>query len=284
MGQDVFDPVMFDTLTAVEKKEVIHAFMFLKEKHLGDGSFEKWKARLVAGADYICDRLVRETFAPTANYISVMSVISLAAIEKLKLQTYDVKGAYLIPKVKEYDPPIFLRLDRDMTSRFVERYPNLAQWVDAKGTIVMRLKKYLYGLPQAARHWNVHLRETLIGKGFKQCYLDPCVFQRGKGANRIRVVVYVDDLLVSGTEQVLDIFDKEFHNAYECTGHKGDSISYLGLHIVRRENGDYVVSSPNTRDELLLKFVADIIKRKVTTPSTSEQLKVGDRAELPKTA
>ena len=91
MGQDVFDPVRFDTLTAIEKKEVIHAFMFLKEKHLGDGSFEKWKARLVAGADYICDRLMGETFAPTANNISVMYVISLAATKQLKLRTYDDK-------------------------------------------------------------------------------------------------------------------------------------------------------------------------------------------------
>jgi len=179
MGQEVFEPVLYNSLTPEEKKDIIHAFMFLKEKHRGDGSFEKWKARLVAGADYINDRLVGETFAPTANYISVMSTISLAAIEKLSLRTYDVKGAYLIPKVNNDELPIFIRLDRDMTTRFVEKYPHLSEYVDAKGSIVMRLKKYLYGLHQAARHWNVHLRETLLSKGFKQCPVDPCVFQRG---------------------------------------------------------------------------------------------------------
>jgi len=254
MGQDVLDPVHYNSLTAEQKKEVIHAFMFLKEKHLGDGSFEKWKDRLVAGADYISDRLVGETFAPTANYISVMTTIALAAIEKLKLRTYDVKGAYLIPEVNKDDPPIYIRLDRDMTTRFVDRYPHLAELVDAKGSIVMRLKKYLYRSSQAARHWNIHLRDTLISKGFRQCDGDPCVFQRGVGRNRIRLVVYVDDLLVSGNEQALDQFDREFHRSYECTGHKGDSISYLGLHIIRKENGDYIVSAPNTRDELISKF------------------------------
>jgi hypothetical protein len=277
MSQDVFEPVMYKDLTSIQRKEIIMAFMFLKEKHLANGVFDKWKGRLVAGADYISDRLVGETFAPTANYISVMATIAMSAIEKTRLRTYDVKGAYLIPKVKEGDPPIFVKLDRDMTSRFVTRYPRLAKFVDSQGCIIMKLKKYLYGLPQAARHWNIHLRDTLLRENFKQCVGDPCLFQRGKGKDRLRLVIYVDDILISGTEDALNLFDKEFHEAYECTGHKGDSISYLSLHIVRKDNGDYIVSSPNTTEELLSKFRRDILKGKLSIPSTAEGLKSGDR-------
>ncbi len=187
----------------------------------------------------------------------------------------------MIPKVDKDEPPIFIRLDRDMAKRFVERYPDLAKFMDDKQCIVMRLKKYLYGLPQAARHWNIHLRETLIDRGFKQCPVDSCVFQRGTSSRKVRVVVYVDDLLVSGIDNALDLFDKEFHLSYECTGHKGDSISYLSLHIKRLDTGDYVVSSPNTRAELLSKFESDIIKRKITTPSVGTELKTGDKGFKP---
>ena len=36
-------------MTSVERQSIIHAFMFLTEKTLASGDFDKWKARLVAG-------------------------------------------------------------------------------------------------------------------------------------------------------------------------------------------------------------------------------------------
>ena len=48
--------------------------MFLKEKTLGDGTFDKWKARLVAGGNEIKDTVEQDTYSPTANYISVISM------------------------------------------------------------------------------------------------------------------------------------------------------------------------------------------------------------------
>ena len=36
---------MYSTMTSVEKQSIIHAFMFMTEKKLGSGTFDKWKAR-----------------------------------------------------------------------------------------------------------------------------------------------------------------------------------------------------------------------------------------------
>jgi hypothetical protein len=64
---------------------------------------------------------------------------------------------------------------------------------------------------------------------FKRCPVDRCVFQRGTGANRIRIVLWVDDLLVTGKNIALDVFEKELAALYTITGHKGESIKKVGI-------------------------------------------------------
>ncbi len=154
------DAVMLNSLSREERDGIIHAFMFLKEKTLGDGTFDKWKARLVAGGNEIKDTVEQDTYSPTANYISVMSTIALAASEKSDIRSYDVKGAYLIPDIKRGEKAIIIRLDRELTTRIVDRFPHLAKFVDINGCMFIRLKKYLYGLPMAGKHWNEHISMT----------------------------------------------------------------------------------------------------------------------------
>ena len=53
------------------------------------------------------------------------------------------------------------------------------------------------------------------------------------GANRVRLVVWVDDILANGHDAALDRFEAELRREFEITAHKGRSVSYLGLDIVR---------------------------------------------------
>ena len=98
----------------------------------------------------------------------------------------------------------------------------------------MRLKKYLYGLPTAGKHWYDHLSQTLLDLGFKRFRGDRCVFQRGTGADRVRLVVWVDDTLSVGETPALNKFERELKVVYKISGHKGGRISYLGLYILRQ--------------------------------------------------
>jgi hypothetical protein len=71
--------------------------MFLKEKLLRDGNFDKMKA----GGNYVDQRSVGETNAPTVNPFTVFFMLNVAAEYGSELFTADIKGAYLIPDIVE---------------------------------------------------------------------------------------------------------------------------------------------------------------------------------------
>jgi hypothetical protein len=254
MGLHFGDAVKYGDLTSAERQGIIHAFMFMTEKKLGSGDFDKWKARLVAGGNELKDVIEADTYSPTANYSSVMSSIALAACEKKDARSYDVKTAYLIPDIEQGEKPIFIRIDKTVAGRLVERHPEWKPFLCPDGTLVVKLRKYLYGLPMAGKHWYDHLSRTLLDMGFERFRGDRCVFQRGTGADRVRLVVWVDDILATGHTPALDKFEKELKRVYSISGHKGNRISYLGLDISKQAGGGYLVSSPGTRNDILIKF------------------------------
>ena len=53
MGMNWAESVFARQMTRIQLTAVIRAFMFLAEKKLGSGEFNKWKARLVAGGNEI---------------------------------------------------------------------------------------------------------------------------------------------------------------------------------------------------------------------------------------
>jgi hypothetical protein len=57
--------------------------MFLKEKFLADGTFEKLKARLCAqGNDQIKELLVTDPSSPTVDFLTVMLIIHISCLLK----------------------------------------------------------------------------------------------------------------------------------------------------------------------------------------------------------
>lgn len=64
---------------------------------------------------------------------------------------------------------------------------------------VCRLRKSLYGLKQAPRCWFAKLSSALKEYGFQQSYSDYSLFTLQKGSVQLNVLVYVDDLIISGS-------------------------------------------------------------------------------------
>ena len=58
----------------------------------------------------------------------------------------------------------------------------------------------MYRLRQAPRAWNAKLDATLKKMGFKQRAHEVAVYRRGNGRNVLLVDVYIDDLIITGTE------------------------------------------------------------------------------------
>ncbi|GJY46167.1 ribonuclease H-like domain-containing protein [Tanacetum coccineum] len=63
---------------------------------------------------------------------------------------------------------------------------------------VCKLKKSLYGLKQAPRKWNAKLTQTLIECGFRQSKSDYSLFTTSENGNFLSLLVYVDDIIVTG--------------------------------------------------------------------------------------
>lgn len=62
---------------------------------------------------------------------------------------------------------------------------------------VCKLKKSLYGLRQVPRCWFSKLTSALVKFGFVQSYADYSLLTYIKGDVSLRVLVYVDDLIIS---------------------------------------------------------------------------------------
>lgn len=62
---------------------------------------------------------------------------------------------------------------------------------------VCRLNKAIYGVKQAPRAWYIELRTYLLSVDFINSVSDTSLFIR-KGINPIYVLVYVDDIIVTG--------------------------------------------------------------------------------------
>ncbi|KAK4408085.1 Retrovirus-related Pol polyprotein from transposon RE2 [Sesamum angolense] len=69
----------------------------------------------------------------------------------------------------------------------------------AHGGLVCRLKRSLYGLKQASRQWNIELTSKLESYGFTQSPHDHYLFTLRKDSLFLALIVYVDDVLLTGT-------------------------------------------------------------------------------------
>ena len=95
----------------------------------------------------------------------------------------------------------------------------------------MKLQKALYGLKQAPRAWNSKLNEVLLKKGFVRSKCDYGVYYTAEMQERIIVGVYVDDMLITGSNSHKIVeFKESMKWVFEMTD-LGILSSYLGIEI-----------------------------------------------------
>ena len=223
-----------DEITSIEKNEtwelvdlplgakLIGLKWVFKIKRNADGSISKFKARLVAkgyvqrhGVDY------DEVFTPVARIETIRLIISLAACEGWEIHHLDVKTAFLHGELKEevfvYQPEGFQ--------------------VVGKEHKVYKLKKALYGLKQAPRAWNTKLNQILVGLKFQRYSKEPSLYRKEEKSGLLIVVVYVDDLLVTGTSlQSIVGFKQEISTKFEMSD-LGKLTYYLGIEVQQCDDG-----------------------------------------------
>ena len=84
---------------------------------------------------------------------------------------------------------------------------------------VCKLVKYLYGLKQAPRAWYEKLIEHILKLNYKHFNLDDAtLFVKKVGRSVVYLVVYVDDLLITGNnDDYIVSIKKELKNVFDMT-------------------------------------------------------------------
>ncbi|CAM8921688.1 unnamed protein product [Rhodiola kirilowii] len=187
-----------------------------------DGSVARLKARLVAkgysqtfGIDYF------DTFSPVAKLTSIRLLISLAASHHWPLHQLDIKNAFLHGDLQE---PIYM-----------EQPPGfVAQGESAK---VCYLHKSLYGLKQSPRAWFSTFTAAVEKFGMEKSKSDHSVFYKQSGNGIILLVVYVDDIVITGNNSEGIDSLKGFLQTQFNTKDLGRLRYFLGVEVSRSKKG-----------------------------------------------
>jgi hypothetical protein len=122
---------------------------------------------------------------------------------------------------------------------------------EAKFGLVCKLKKAIYGLKQSPRAWYAKLSSVLMLNGLKRSNADPSLFVKRSNSGIVVVLIYVDDIVITGDDQnAISNLKILLHNRFAIKD-LGTLKYFLGLEVAYSKNGIFL----NQR-----KYVLDLLQ------------------------
>lgn len=180
------------------------------------------KARLVAkgyeqqaGLDY------NETFAPVVKWSTLRTVIALAAALGWPIFHLDVVTAFLNGKLQE--------------TIYMTQPPGFEQ--SGLEHLVCRLKRSIYGLKQSPRTWYEEIDKFLRDHHWLRSTIDPNLYILRSGSSIVLLLLYVDDLLITGNDRsLIDNVKTQLQSKYKMKD-LGSVQRYLGVEFEFSSSG-----------------------------------------------
>ena len=143
-----------------------------------------------------------DTFAPVARLDTIRLLLAIAAQKDWRLYQLDVKSTFLNGYLQE---KIYVKQPKGFVN-------------EGEEDKVYLLKKAFYGLKQAPRAWYSRINEYLLNLGFVKSLSESTLYVKHNGAGILIILLYVDDLLVTGNHtSLVEKFKLEIMEVFEMT-------------------------------------------------------------------
>lgn len=150
---------------------------------------------------------------------SIHLLLSLAASQGWSVHQMDVKSAFLHGDLHE--------------EIYMEQPPGFV-W---DPSLVCRFHRSLYGLKQAPRAWYEKMDNFLISSGFNHYHSNPTIYTQRKETDLLILVLYVDDLILTGSSSsIIQNAKKELMAQFDMTD-LGLLHYFLGLQVHQSSEG-----------------------------------------------
>jgi Reverse transcriptase (RNA-dependent DNA polymerase) len=274
--QLIWNIAMKDEIKALEKnktwtlvplpkgKKPVGCKWVYQTKYNSDRTIERHKARLVAkgftqiyGIDY------QEIFAPVVKMSTVRILLSIAVNLGWTLSQMDVKNVFLQGTIEE---EVYMTLPPG--------YEN-----DSNKDCVCKLNKSIYGLKQSPRVWYDKLSYSLLLHNFTKSSADSSMFVKHSDGTTTIVLVYVDDIIVTGNnEKEIQTVKNYLKNKFDIKD-LGRFKYFLGIEIAHsKENGLFLSQRKYILD--LLKKTGKLGAKPSSTPMESNKKLYLEEGEL----
>lgn len=231
---------------------VIGCQWIYKVKRHSDGSIARYKARLVASGNQQAEGVdFLKTFSHVVKQPIVRIILGLAVHYQWPLKQLDVSNAFLHGTLTE---DVFMRQPQGYTD------PN-------HPTYVCKLTKALYGLKQAPRARFSVFSSYLLELGFQASKADTSLFILHKANSITLILVYVDDIILTGNDSTFLSQLVELLSAKFVLKDLGSLRYFLGIEVTYSQSGMFI-SQTKYALELLTKAGMDDCKPNASPTST----------------
>ncbi|RVW22259.1 Retrovirus-related Pol polyprotein from transposon TNT 1-94 [Vitis vinifera] len=187
-----------------------------------DGQVDRLKARLVAKGYTQFMVLIMVTHSPCCQDCFCPLLLSMAAMCSWPLYQLDIKNAFLHGDLAE--------------EVYMEQPPGFV--AQGESGLVCRLRRSLYGLKQSPRAWFSRFSSVVQEFGMLRSTADHSVFYHHNSLGQcIYLVVYVDDIVITGSDQDGIQKLKQHLFTHFQTKDLGKLKYFLGIEIAQSSSG-----------------------------------------------
>lgn len=173
----------------------------------------KYKARVVAKGFQQAYQENEEIYSPVARINTLKILFSTACHKGWKIEQMDVETAFVNGTIR------------------TEVYIYPPDGYEVERNKVCLLNKSLYGLRESPRDWYECFHEFMTKTNFTRSRYDYCLYKSNAHGNPIYVILYVDDLLIFGTDKTdIEEMKQKLSKKFQMKD-LGQVRNYLGIEV-----------------------------------------------------